>query len=322
MSRLVAVVRMFHEVGRPAAGVAHHVQGRQSQAGAVHQHADVAGHADVVDVVLLGLQLDGIALVPHREVAQAAQVGVAEQRVVVDAELGIERDQLAAGGERNGVDLDQGGIEPHECGSEPPEQLGGRSHCGPRQPDTGRQAGEIAVGGAVAQRQRGALDDAGITLRPVLDVAAAVSAGEHQGAPRNRIEQHRRVQQLRRLDRLLHIHALDQSAALRCLRGGDPPPEHPAGLLTGRARAVGQAHPAVPCPVAGPDLRLHHKAPAAQPLRGPLRIGCRLDHPPPRDHDAKPHQQLLGLELVKVHVGPRLGTYAFWHMVYQDETSS
>src|SRR5262245_689287 len=46
-----------HEVGRPAASVAYQVEGRECQPGAVDEDADVPVHADVVDLVLLGLQL-------------------------------------------------------------------------------------------------------------------------------------------------------------------------------------------------------------------------------------------------------------------------
>ena len=75
--------------------------------------------------MVLRLELDGIAFVAHREVAQAAQVGVTEQGVVVDGELGIERHQPAVVGQRQRVDLEQAGIERDERGGQLAEQMRG-----------------------------------------------------------------------------------------------------------------------------------------------------------------------------------------------------
>ena len=81
------------EVGRLAAGGLDDVHRRHREAGAVHHAADVAVERDVAEVVLRRLGLARVLLV---RVAQLAQVGVAEERVVVEVDLGVERDQVAA----------------------------------------------------------------------------------------------------------------------------------------------------------------------------------------------------------------------------------
>ena len=80
------------EVGRLAAVELDDVHRRHRQAGAVDQAADVAVELDVVEAELAGLDLERVFLV---EVAQLDDVLVAEQRVVVEVHLGVEREHVA-----------------------------------------------------------------------------------------------------------------------------------------------------------------------------------------------------------------------------------
>ena len=84
------------------------VHRRHGEAGAVHHAADLAVELDVVEVVLGGLELGRILLVL---VAQLLDVLVAEQRVVVEVHLGIERDDVARAGDDQRIDLDQRAVE-------------------------------------------------------------------------------------------------------------------------------------------------------------------------------------------------------------------
>ena len=68
------------------------VHRRHGEAGAVDHAADGAVERDVVEVVLRGLDLL-VVLLGH--VAQRDDVGMAKERVVVEADLGVEADQLA-----------------------------------------------------------------------------------------------------------------------------------------------------------------------------------------------------------------------------------
>ena len=93
------------EVRGAAAGELDDVHRGHRQAGAVHHAADAAAlELDVVEAVLRGLDLERLLLV---EVAQLDQLRVAEQRVVVEVDLGVERDQLAGLRDQERVDLDQ-----------------------------------------------------------------------------------------------------------------------------------------------------------------------------------------------------------------------
>ena len=87
------------KIRRHAARILDDVHGGHRQAGAVHHAADVAVELDVVQAVLRGLDFERIFF---GDVAQFFQVGMAEQRVVVEIHLGIEREQaaVAAGDER------------------------------------------------------------------------------------------------------------------------------------------------------------------------------------------------------------------------------
>ena len=68
------------------------VHGRHGEAGAVDHAADGAVERDVVEIELRGL---GLLLVFLVEIAQRDDVGMAVERVVVEADLGVEADQLA-----------------------------------------------------------------------------------------------------------------------------------------------------------------------------------------------------------------------------------
>ena len=57
--------------------------------GAVDDAADVAVEADIVEIVLSGLRLARILL---RRIVHVGDVATAEQRVVVERHLGVERE--------------------------------------------------------------------------------------------------------------------------------------------------------------------------------------------------------------------------------------
>ncbi len=85
----------------------HQVHGRHRQPGAVDHAADVAVQGDVVEVVLGGGRLARVFLA---DVAQLQQFRVPVQRVVVEVDLGIQREQVAAWRDHQRVDLDQAGV--------------------------------------------------------------------------------------------------------------------------------------------------------------------------------------------------------------------
>ena len=76
------------KVGGLAARQLDDVHGGHGQPGAVHHAADVAAELDIVQTMLGGFNFERLFLV---QVAQLVQVGVAEEGVVVEVELGVER---------------------------------------------------------------------------------------------------------------------------------------------------------------------------------------------------------------------------------------
>ena len=78
------------------------VHGRHREPGAVHEAADVAVERDVRKIELRRLDLGGVLLV---EVAHGDDVGMPEERIRIEVELGVERDHAAVAGDDQRVDL-------------------------------------------------------------------------------------------------------------------------------------------------------------------------------------------------------------------------
>ena len=92
------------EVGGLAAGLGDDVERRHAEPGAVAEDADVAVELHVGEPLLLRHPL---LRVVGGGVLDLGQLGVAEERDVVDRHLGVERDDVAVGGDDQRVDLDQ-----------------------------------------------------------------------------------------------------------------------------------------------------------------------------------------------------------------------
>ncbi len=95
------------EVGRAAAGVLNDVHGRHGQARAVDHAGDGAVELDVVERVLAGFDFERVFF---GGVAQRLDVRMAEEGVVVEGDLGVEREELVVLGGDEGIDLDQRGV--------------------------------------------------------------------------------------------------------------------------------------------------------------------------------------------------------------------
>ena len=95
------------KVGRAAAGVLNDVHRGHGQAGAVDHAGDGAVELDVVERILAGLDFERIFF---GSVAQGLDVGMAKERVVVEVDLGVEREELVVLGRDEGIDLEQRGV--------------------------------------------------------------------------------------------------------------------------------------------------------------------------------------------------------------------
>ena len=92
------------EVRRRLAVELDDVHGRHGEAGAVDHAADGAVERHVVEIVFRGLDL---LLVLLGQVAQREDIRMSIERVVVEADLGVEADELAALGDDQRIDLEQ-----------------------------------------------------------------------------------------------------------------------------------------------------------------------------------------------------------------------
>ena len=105
---------------RAAAGVLDDVHGGHGEAGAVDHAGDGAVELDVVEAELGGFDFERIFFV---EIAQFAKILVAEERVVVEGHLGVERDELAVAGEDEGIDFEQRGVGVDERAMQAPGKM-------------------------------------------------------------------------------------------------------------------------------------------------------------------------------------------------------
>src|SRR5581483_9041417 len=100
----------IEKVCRLAAVQLDEVHGGHREARAVDHAGDVPIEGDIVQIVLARAPLHGIFLarIPH-----PSDVRVAEDRIGIGVDLGIERDQAAALGDDQRVDLDETGVLLH-----------------------------------------------------------------------------------------------------------------------------------------------------------------------------------------------------------------
>ena len=97
----------IEKVRRAAAGILNDVHGGHGQARAVDHAGDGAVELDVVERVLAGFHFERIFF---GRIAQRLDVRMAEERVVVEGDLGVEREKLVVLGRDEGIDLDQRGV--------------------------------------------------------------------------------------------------------------------------------------------------------------------------------------------------------------------
>ena len=93
----------IEEVRGAAACVLDHVHGSHGEAGAVDDAADIAVETDIVEIVLGGLRLARILL---RGIMHVGDAVPAEQRVVVERHLGVERKHAVVLGHDQRIDLE------------------------------------------------------------------------------------------------------------------------------------------------------------------------------------------------------------------------
>eukprot|EP00160_Parvularia_atlantis_P014094 Unigene3303_Nuclearia_a/m.10131 Unigene3303_Nuclearia_a/g.10131 ORF Unigene3303_Nuclearia_a/g.10131 Unigene3303_Nuclearia_a/m.10131 type:complete len:320 (-) Unigene3303_Nuclearia_a:456-1415(-) len=178
------------EVGRRAAVQLDDVHGGHREAGAVDEAADVAVHADVVEVEFGRGHLARVLL---GRVALLKDLLLAELGVVVKVDLGVERDDAAIGRLAKGVDLDLRRVDRLEQLVQPLHLLGSRHGLVAREADVLGQPQRLLARRAGEDAERLLEDQVRRLFRDSLDVHAARGRRHKDGAAERAVHQDRKV---------------------------------------------------------------------------------------------------------------------------------
>src|SRR5271166_4790842 len=252
----------IEKVRRAAAVQFDDVHRRHRQAGAVDHAADIAVELDVVESVPAGLDLGRVLFVL---VAQRRDLGMAVERVVVEADLGIEGEELTGLGHDQRVDLGDRGVElakrPIECRHE----FDGNTDLGAFEPNP---EGEIARVERLDPARR--VDRLGQALlrcmcRDFLDLDPALDRADQGHSLGGAVDQHPEVEFAGDVAALLDIDPLDLAALRPRLMGDQLPTQHRARRSRDFLFRAGELDPAGLAASAGMDLRFDHPGLPAEP---------------------------------------------------------
>jgi hypothetical protein len=259
----------------------------------------VAADPDVAVELHVGhalLAREGLDRVGRSGVAHLRDVRVAEERVVVDGELRVERLHLAVRRHDQRVDLAEHRVELDERAIQPLDDrcdlllLAGVLDA-PAVHEPPGDPGLVALRRVEVQadeRLRALLGD-------LLDLDAALRREHEERLLRAAVERDREVVLLRDVRGLLDPELADDVPA-------DVEAEDLAGLLLGVGGALGELHAARLAAAAGEHLGLDDDGPAERRGGGAGFLG-RHDEPAVGDGNADPSEELLALVLVQIHGG-------------------
>ena len=214
----------------PRASLADYVHGGHRQAGAVHHAAHAAVQLDVADAVLGRLGLERVVL---RGVVQFAQVGVAEQGVVVEVDLGVGGEHPAVTGDGEGVDLDQRAVAVAENSVEALHHGGDGPHLhGSHAQPIGNPASLVWLE-SEAWIDRYPDDLVWGCLGDLLDVHAAGLAHHYDGTASRTVRDDADVQLALDVEGLLDQHGVDGDTLGAGLEGHQPGAQHGSGSFGG-----------------------------------------------------------------------------------------
>src|SRR6185312_15996185 len=262
---------------------------------------DIPVERDVVQVVLAGPALHRVFLA---RIAHARQVRMAEHRVRIDVDLRVQRDELTALGDYQGIHLDQARILLHV---EPIERTGNRLELRNLRAFQSQAEGDLPALVGLQARGRVDVDRQDLLRRArghLLDVHAARGGGNERYPSPLAVQRQGNVDLPVDLGPGFHVHPLDRQPLGAGLLGLQALPEHAGGRRTHGvdiARDLDTPRLATP---AGVHLGFHHPHRAAQGLGdrgGFLRAGGDT---PRRYWDAVTAEHFLGLILVQIHRTP------------------
>ena len=253
-----------HEVRRPAIGGADHVEGRQPKPRAVRHQSDIAVHLDVVELTVLG---DALAFIVFLLFAQRGKFGMAKERVVVDDDLRVHRNEIPVVGQEQRIDLEQRGVERGEGRGEPLQQADEFGKQAAREAEALAEGESLLVTNSLVRGNIQALEPHFAGTHALFDILTAFRAGEQNGFGLCGVDEEREIEAARRGHRALDKNAVRRGAGRACLRRDEGAAKEKAG---GRGNFVRRAHNAYRArlaALAGTDLRLDREAFAAEVAR-------------------------------------------------------
>jgi hypothetical protein len=257
----------IEEVGGVAAEVLDDVHRAHGQAGAVDEAGVVTVERDVGEVELRGLDLLRVLL---GEVAQGDDFGVAEEGVVVEADLGVEGEDASVAGGDEGVDLDERAVEFPPALVEGLDELAGGLELVALEAEA-----EGDLPGLETLETDGGVDEdlgdlLGGLLGDLLDLNAALGGGDDDGAGGAAVEEDGEVVLLLDGDGLGEVDGVDLAAGGTGLDGDEGVAEHVLGDIDRFGGVLVSLTP---------PLKPSVKVPLPRPPRGsaPSR---RTVHPP------------------------------------------
>lgn len=292
------------------------------EAGAVDEAGDVAVEGDVGEAELRGLDFLGVLFV---EVAEGDDVRVTEERVVVEGDLRVEREELAFGGHEEGVDLDHGAILfPVEL-----VEFGDERHALLKEL-TGEAEAEGDLAGLEGLQADGRVDVdledfLGVRVGDVFDFHAAFGRSDDHGLRGGAVEEDGEVVlviapvgALAEVRGFGEVDGLDLAAGLARLGGHERVAEHRLGVRDGLFLGGRELHAALEAVGEGAlaaaarvDLGLHHDAARGVELGdGRVELADGRHRDAFRHRDAELLEELLGLVFVNVHERGRSGRVA------------
>ncbi len=235
------------------------------------------------------------------EVAQRTDIVLPEQRIGIEIELGVERDEPAVGRLDQRVDLEQRGVGLEITRQQREKQVACCCVHRLRQAHADRQPCGVSVAQPVERIDRDADDGLRVASGDLLDLHAAVAAADEGKRLRGAVGDHCEVVLVRDADRLLDPQSANQLPLCAGLRGAERMAEHAVGGVLDRPEAVDHFDAAAFAAPPGVDLRLDHPAATAKRTRRLCRFGCGVDQTAAWDRHAVAGEELFALIFVDLH---------------------
>ncbi len=279
------------------------------QPGAIDEAGDVAVEGDVAEGVFRGFNLLGVLLI---QVAEGDDLGMAEKGVVIEGDLGVQRQHLVRRGGDERIDLDHRGIGLFVHRIKRANEPGGVLGFGGIESQTEDELPHLEIGQAVGGINADLENLFGGLVGDFLDFNPAFGRGDDDGAGTRAIEKNGEVVFLLDAACLGKIDRLHLATGGAGLGGDEGAAKHLIreverlrlgfGVLHAALEAAGERALA---PAAGVDLRFYDDGSVGQLREGGGKLGGGLCGHTQGDGHAEFFEKGFGLEFVNIHGGDK-----------------